>query len=83
LEAQHVGMSCTDAGHIDAAEFVHMLRNMGEPLTEEDVHNLMQEIQFDGDKKINVAELVRHFFETSAPGHLVERGLQTGVRTVV
>ena len=54
-------------GLIAAVDLVHMLRNMGEPLTRDDVDHLLQEIYIDGDNKINIQDFVAHMFRTSAP----------------
>lgn len=53
-------------GLMMAEDFVRMLKEMGEPLTDEDVHHLLREIEIDGDNKINYRSFVRHMFETSA-----------------
>jgi len=54
-------------GLISAVDLVHLLRNMGEPLTRDDVDHLLQEIYIDGDNNINIRDLVQHMFRTSAP----------------
>lgn len=41
-------------GHIDAADLVYLLRELGEPLTEGDVNSLLKEITVDGDKRVNI-----------------------------
>lgn len=55
------------SGELDAADLVHLLRNLGEPLTRDDVDALLCELYIDGDNKINLREMVAHMFRTSAP----------------
>jgi calmodulin len=52
-------------GEIMVEDFVNMLRQMGEPLTPDDVHHLLREIHIDGDNKVNIRGFIRHMFETS------------------
>lgn len=52
-------------GLISVDDFVVMLREMGEPLTHDDVQHLLQEIEIDGDNKINIKEFVQHMSRTS------------------
>lgn len=52
-------------GFIDAADLVYLLRELGEPLTTEDVEHLLKEIEIDGDKRINIKDFVSHMFRTS------------------
>jgi calmodulin len=52
-------------GTLSAADFVHMLREMGEPLTEQDVNQLLKEVAIDGDQRINIQAFVSHMFESS------------------
>ena len=47
-----------------------MLRTKGEPLTADDVDNLLCEINIDGDNRIKISEFVEHMFATSAPDFL-------------
>lgn len=54
-------------GALPAADLVHLLRNLGEPLTRDDVDALLCELYIDGDNKINLREMVAHMFRTSAP----------------
>jgi len=54
-------------GLLPVVDLVHLLRNLGEPLTRDDVDHLLQEIYIDGDNKINIQDLVQHMFRTSAP----------------
>ena len=54
-------------GLIHVTDLVHLLRNMGEPLTRDDVDHVLQEIYIDGDNKVNIKDLVQHMFRTSAP----------------
>eukprot|EP00462_Mataza_sp_D1_P001564 CAMPEP_0175095642 /NCGR_PEP_ID=MMETSP0086_2-20121207/4276_1 /TAXON_ID=136419 /ORGANISM="Unknown Unknown, Strain D1" /LENGTH=152 /DNA_ID=CAMNT_0016368927 /DNA_START=37 /DNA_END=495 /DNA_ORIENTATION=+ len=54
-------------GYIQAADLVYLLRELGEPLTMDDVTNLLREITIDGDKRVNIADLVEHMYSTSAP----------------
>jgi calmodulin len=54
-------------GTIPVVDLVHLLRNMGEPLTRDDVDHLLQEIYIDGDNKVNIKDFVQHMFRTSAP----------------
>jgi len=54
-------------GQLPVVELVHLLRNLGEPLTRDDVDHLLQEIYIDGDQKVNIKDLVQHMFRTSAP----------------
>jgi hypothetical protein len=54
-------------GFIPVVDLVHLLRNLGEPLTRDDVDCLLAELYIDGDNKINIKDLVRHMFTTSAP----------------
>jgi len=54
-------------GLIPVTDLVHLLRNLGEPLTRDDVDNLLKEIYIDGDNKVEIAGLVKHMFRTSAP----------------
>lgn len=54
-------------GYIQAADLVYLLRELGEPLTVDDVTYLLREITIDGDKRVNIEDLVSHMFETSAP----------------
>ncbi len=54
-------------GLLPVVDLVHLLRNLGEPLTRDDVDHLLQEIYIDGDNKINITDLVQHMFRTSAP----------------
>lgn len=54
-------------GFIPVVDLVHLLRNLGEPLTRDDVDHLLQEIYIDGDNKVNIKDLVQHMFRTSAP----------------
>lgn len=53
-------------GHIMVEDFVKLLREMGEPLTEDDVHHLLRETEIDGDNRIDFRAFSRHMFETSA-----------------
>jgi Ca2+-binding EF-hand superfamily protein len=52
-------------GLISVPDLVHVLLNLGEPLTREDVENLMLEIEVDGDNQVNIAEFVRYMYDTS------------------
>lgn len=52
-------------GHVDAAELVEAMRSRGEPLSEEDVENLVREMAIDGDKRISIAAFVQHMYATS------------------
>lgn len=54
-------------GSLTVNEFIDILRNMGEPLTRDDVDNLLLEIQIDGDNRINIQEFVMHMCRTSQP----------------
>jgi len=54
-------------GYIPVSDLVHLLRNLGEPLTRDDVEHLMQEIYIDGDNRVNIKDFVQHMFRTSAP----------------
>jgi len=54
-------------GLIPVVSLVHLLRNLGEPLTRDDVDHLLQEIYIDGDNKVNIKDFVQHMFRTSAP----------------
>jgi calmodulin len=53
-------------GLMNAEDFIIMLKEMGEPLTNDDVEHLLREIEIDGDNKIDFRAFVRHMFETSA-----------------
>lgn len=52
-------------GQISVPDLVHVLLNLGEPLTREDVENLMLEIAVDGDNMVDIAEFVRYMYDTS------------------
>jgi Ca2+-binding EF-hand superfamily protein len=54
-------------GKVDAADLVYLLRELGEPLTMEDVNALLQEITIDGDKQVDIRDFVRHIVQTSMP----------------
>lgn len=54
-------------GMIPAADLVHLLRNLGEPLSRDDVDHLLQEIYIDGDQMVDIRQFVAHMFRTSAP----------------
>jgi calmodulin len=53
-------------GEISAEDFVHMLKNLSEPLTDDDVNNLLMEINIDGDLNINIRDFVSHMISTSS-----------------
>ena len=57
-------------GYILAEDLVDFLREKGEPMTEEDVDNLLCEISIDGDNRIRIEDFVQHMFATSAPDSL-------------
>ena len=40
-------------GFIDAAELRHLLTNLGEKLTEQEVDEMIREVDIDGDGKVN------------------------------
>lgn len=46
-------------GFISAAELRHILTNLGEVLTDEDVDGMIREADIDGDGQINYKEFVR------------------------
>ncbi len=52
-------------GHITVQDLVYLLRELGEPLTAEDVHHLLREIEIDGDQRVPLQPLVAHLFRTS------------------
>lgn len=54
-------------GFIPVVDLVHLLRNLGEPLTRDDVDCLLAELYIDGDNRVNIEDCVRHMFTTSAP----------------
>ena len=58
------------SGYILAEDLVELLREKGEPLTEDDVDNLLCEITIDGDNRVNIEDFVEHMFATSAPDSL-------------
>lgn len=52
-------------GTMTAPDFVHMLRGIGEPLTELDVNQLLKEVDIDGNDKINIRNFVEKMFDSS------------------
>lgn len=52
-------------GILTGEDFVHLLRQRGEPLSQADVDNLLLEITIDGDKQVNIQDFVTHMFQTS------------------
>lgn len=54
-------------GYISAADLVSLLRDRGEPLTQDDVDHLLQEITIDGDSRIKITDFVQHMFRSSVP----------------
>jgi len=57
----------TCLGFILAEDLVDLLLTKGEPLTQQDVDNLLCEIEIDGDDKVNIIDFIEHMFSTSAP----------------
>lgn len=57
------------SGYLPAQDLVQILSEMGDPLSREDVLNLLRELTIDGDHRVNIAEFVRHMFKTSKPGY--------------
>jgi calmodulin len=57
------------SGRVLASDFVHLLRGMGEPLSEEDANALLREITIDGDGYVDIQQFVDHMFRTSLPHH--------------
>lgn len=53
-------------GYITAEDLVHVLRELGEPLTQDDVEALLGEVEMDGDQRICIKDFVRHMVQTSA-----------------
>ena len=52
-------------GKIKAIHLIEMLKNKGEPLSQQDIDQLLLEIDIDGDHYINIEQFVNHMFETS------------------
>ena len=46
-------------GFISAAELRHVMTNLGEKLTEEEVEEMIKEADFDGDGQVNYDEFVK------------------------
>jgi Ca2+-binding EF-hand superfamily protein len=55
---------CTKA-HLISLVNMCMYRELGEPLSEEDVDSLLREITIDGDRRVNIRDLVSHMMVTS------------------
>ena len=52
-------LSCTTQGFISAAELRHVMTNLGEKLTDEEVDEMIREADVDGDGQINYEEFVK------------------------
>jgi calmodulin len=54
-------------GSISTQHLIHILRNLGEPLTHDDVENLLDEISFlmNGNSEINIEAFVSHMYKQS------------------
>ena len=48
-----------DNGYISAAEFRHVMTNLGEKLTDEEVDEMIREADIDGDGQVNYEEFVQ------------------------
>jgi calcium-binding protein CML len=53
------------SGFILAQDFVQVMLHMGEPLSIDDVNNMLSELSIDGDERINIQDFVSHMFFTS------------------
>lgn len=53
------GNDLCDLGFISAAELRHVMTNLGEKLTDEEVDEMLKEADVDGDGRINYEEFVK------------------------
>ena len=51
-------------GLISAAELRHVMTNLGEKLTDEEVDDMIREVDVDGDGQVNYEEFVRMMMES-------------------
>lgn len=68
----------TKSGDILLEDLIELLLHRGEPLSEEDVTNLVRELTIDGDNRINVRQFVQHMMTTSQGGAELEVGNSGG-----
>lgn len=55
---RHPAMRRDGNGFISASEIKHVMTNLGEKLTEEEVDEMLKEADIDGDGQINFTEFV-------------------------
>jgi len=48
-------------GFISAAELIHIMTNLGEKLSDEEVDEMIREVDIDGDGQISYEEFVKRF----------------------
>lgn len=58
-------------GFISAAELRHIMTNLGEKLTDEEVDEMIREADIDGDGQINYEEFVKVRSPSYTPGQLL------------
>ncbi|XP_053112231.1 calmodulin-like protein 3 [Hemicordylus capensis] len=71
-------------GYISAAELRHVMTNLGEKLTNEEVDEMIKEADVDRDGRVNYEEFVRTFshFDTDGDGFITRKELGTAMRSL-